>query len=450
MKLQPIATWLQLDSSLSMALVARGWQAISGPITLMLLVLVLSRHEQGVFTTILSVVAIQTLFELGLGSVLIGQAGNMVGRAKYDSNSETVSQEKDNSIGGGQLLELASVSLKWFSFIAVLYAIGGCTMGWKTLSSSGIDLIDWRMPLALTISIAAVTLAIAPRVYVLEGGGEREYVYRMRLWQAVFGSLIMWLSLLMGLKLWSIVAVFAVGAVFQLTMAFGTRAQRLLGDASNGSSSRSHVSWLAHLAPVQWRAAAASAAHFLASQLLLIYITNYYGASTGAPLGLTLQITVAVQSLSLAWAQTKFPLISRYQAEGERETAGNLWRQTTLVSSGLLVLAMVGLAIAIAGLPLINRAWGNRFIPPVLVIVLGVGYLANHLFALQSYYVLSRAAKPLVTTSVAGLLFTAVAVWLGAKLYGVSGAVIAYSFSMACVTLPLHTWAYIKFRQGNR
>ena len=196
MKLQPIATWLQLDRSLSMALVARGWQAISGPITLMLLVLVLNQHEQGVYTTILSVVAIQALFELGLGSVLIGQAGNMVGRAKYDSNSATLSQEKVNSIGCGQLLELASVSLKWFGFIAVLYAIAGCTIGWKILSSSGIDLIDWRMPLALTVSIAAVTLAIAPRVYVLEGGGEREYVYGMRLWQAVLGSLIMWLSLL--------------------------------------------------------------------------------------------------------------------------------------------------------------------------------------------------------------------------------------------------------------
>ncbi len=411
MNVQRFTLWLQLDKSLSMALIARGWQAISGPVTLMLLVLVLNQHEQGVFTVILPIVAIQTLFELGLGSVLIGQAGNMVGRASRDSMSKTASRENASNIGHGHLSELASVSLKWFSFIATLYAVAGCAIGWKVLGSSGIAWVDWRLPLALAIAIAAVTLAVSPRVYVLEGGGEREYVYRMRLWQAIAGSLTMWLTLLMGLKLWSIVAVFAVGAMFQLTIAFGARAQRLLRGELRGSNS-SQLSWLTQIAPLQWRAAAVSAAHFLASQLLVIYVTNYYGPSVSAPLGLTLQITVAVQSLALAWAQTKFPLISHYQAQGERETAGNLWRQTAIVSSGLLLLAMVALAIAIGCLPLCGRVFENRFVSPMLVLVLAIGYLANHLLALQSYYVLSRAAKPLVTTSVAGLLCTAVAVWL--------------------------------------
>ncbi len=445
MKLQRIAAWLQFDRSLSFALIARVWQAISGPITMALLVLTMTKLEQGIFTGILGIVAIQPLFELGLGSVLIGQAGNVIGRARGQSNSHTLANQLSESVAQGSLPDLARVSSWWFGSIAVLYFIGGGLMGWKVLSGDGIVLIDWRLPLVLAIALAAMTLAISPRVYVLEGGGEREHVYRLRLWQAVAGSLTMWLALLLGLKLWAIVAVFAVGAVFQLVIAYGARAQRLLLRPP-GRPTASHRLWIAQIAPLQWRTAAASAAHYLASQLLYIYVLNYHGASEAAPFGLTLQATVAVQALALAWAQTKFPLIARYQAQGERELAGNLWRQTAIVSSGLLLLALCALAIAVSGLPLLLPGWELRFISPGLILVLAVGYLANHLFALQAFYVLSRGAKPFVVASVTGLLCVAVAVWFGGKVYSVPGVIVAFSLSMACIALPLHSWAYLKFR----
>lgn len=437
--LQRIATWLQLDRTLSLSLVARLWQAISGPITIMLLMVTLDQHEQGLFHGILNTIAIQPLFELGMGSVLIGQAGNVLGANRGVA-----------SAAAGELSGLARAAGLWFGGIAVLYAVVSWAMGWTVLSGSGTSVVDWRWPLGVSVGLAAASLAIAPRLYVLEGGGAREFIYRLRLWQAMAGSVAMWVALGLGFKLWACVAILAVAAGFHLAMAYGPRAQRLLTAAGEPPRTTPRA-WLARIAPLQWRTAAGSGLHYLASpQLCYLYVLNYHAAREAAPLGLTLQITTAVQGVALAWAQTKFPLIADWRAQGDRERAGNLWRQTTLVSASLLLLAMLALALAILGLALFNRGWAERFLPPGMILLLAVGYLANHGLALQAFYVLAAGGKPLVVASVTGLGITALAVWWGAKAYGIPGGIAAYSGCMAGVTLPLHTWAYLRFRAHVR
>ena len=53
MNFQRLAQWLQLDRSLSFALMARVWQAISGPITVALQISAFNLHELGIFVGIL-------------------------------------------------------------------------------------------------------------------------------------------------------------------------------------------------------------------------------------------------------------------------------------------------------------------------------------------------------------------------------------------------------------
>ena len=59
-----VAESLQLDRTLLYAMSARIWQAVAGPITIVLLIHCLSLEEQGVYYGLASVVGIQTFFEL--------------------------------------------------------------------------------------------------------------------------------------------------------------------------------------------------------------------------------------------------------------------------------------------------------------------------------------------------------------------------------------------------
>jgi hypothetical protein len=153
--------------------------------------------------------------------------------------------------------------------------------------------------------------------------------------------------------------------------------------------------------------------------------------------------------LALAWVQTKYSLVSAHHGAGEREIAGTMWRQTAIVSTLLLCLALGTLIGLIAAMPWAGRGWELRFLQPWQLAVLSVGFVANHLLAVQSFYVMSRRANPFWIQSVVGLLITAAAVWICGRLYSNSGLVVAYAAATALVALPLHSWAYLVFRRAK-
>jgi O-antigen/teichoic acid export membrane protein len=209
-------------------------------------------------------------------------------------------------------------------------------------------------------------------------------------------------------------------------------------------------SWGRDVVPMQWRVALISVAQYLSSQLFVAVIVGRDSAESAADagrLGATLTMTTAIQMLALAWVQTKFSLVSAHHGAGERETAGTMWRQTALVSTALLCLALGTLTGLIAVMPLMGRGWELRFLVPWQLAVLAVGLVANHLLAVQSFYVMSRRANPLWIPSVVGLLATAAAVWVFGRMYSTGGLVIAYSVATALVALPLHSWAYLRYRR---
>lgn len=201
---------------------------------------------------------------------------------------------------------------------------------------------------------------------------------------------------------------------------------------------------------MQWRVALISVAHYLATQLFVSVIVGREGAESAADagrLGATLTVTTAIQMLALSWVQTKFSLVSAHHGAGERETAGTIWRQMALVSTALLCVTLGILVGLIAALPLAERGWEYRFLYPWQLAVLSAGLVANHLLAVQSFYVMARRANPFWIPAVVGLLTTAVAVWIFGRLYSTSGLVIAYAVATWGVALPLHSWAYMRFRR---
>jgi hypothetical protein len=351
--------------------------------------------------------------------------------------------------------ELIRASQRWFSGASVLFATVAIGLGWYTFANSD-TVTNWTAPLLVTVPIAAFGIYFAPALAVLEGSGDRELIYRIRFYQRFLGSFAVWASLVMGLGVWAIAVSAALQAVFSgyvplvQRAAFFRRFKAITARPKN-------FSWQRDVVPAQWRAAAVSSAYHIATQLFTLVLLNFHTTVEAGCLGMTLTATTAIQMLALAWVQTKFSVISLQHGEGNREAAGTMWRQTAIVSSLLLMVAFVTLTILIACLPTIGwqlENWGfkprdlaARFITPTQCMILGVGCLANHLIAVQAFYVLARKANPFVIASVTGSLCTAAAVWIGGYLYATTGIVVGYAVTMALIGLPLHSYAYLQFRQ---
>ncbi len=446
-----ISRRLQLDRPLLFALAAKLWQAITGPITLMLVITAMSLTEQGVYYGLVSIVGIQSIFELGLLNVLISHAGNQAALLPQNFGMEAETAVPNTAasevLASQRMSLLIRSSRQWFTVASLLFVLVGCLFGWYTLS--GVDTqLDWWSPLLTVLPLVAITIALAPSLAILEGAGFRESVYRFRLFQMVSGSLLVWLALLFGFKLWT-VAVAACVQVFWAGYAVYGYHANFFARFRHVASPADGFTWLRDVVPMQWRAAAISVAQYLSNQMFVLIVLGRVASDSAIDagrLGPTLTITSAIQMLALVWVQTKYPVVSAHHGVGEREQAGTLWRHTALLSTGLLCVALGALLGLIASLKLLGQGYENNFIQPWQLAVLSLGYIANHLLALQSYYVMARRANPFWLPLVFGLLTTAAAVWICGRAYSTSGLVIAYAVTTALVTLPLHSWAYLQFR----
>lgn len=457
---------LQLDQTLYFALATRLWQAFSGPVTIVLLIRYLSVPQQGIYYGLASVVGIQAYFELGLLNVLVSQAGHEsaairrhsgVPHPKSDSAENAGSAENDSGAVGRNFSEPSSSdvaqirmgdlirqSRHWFFWGSILFTVGAYGLGWASMAGSD---VAWQYPLMFLVPLAAVSVAFAPSISILEGAGDRDLVYRFRMIQMVIGSLGVWSALALGLGIWSLVISFGIQAALSFQLVYITRRSYFRQfEFTEVGNVAERLDWWRDIMPIQWRVALVSAAYHFATQFFTIIVLWFHGDVAVAPLGMTLSATTAIQMLALAWVQTKYPVVAELHGSGDREAAGTMWRQTAIVSVGLLLLAIATLIAIVWALPYLGLGIEERFLAPWQIVVLGIGCVANHLTATQAFYVLSRKAKPLLVPQLVGLLSVAGLVWMGGYQFSSSGIVVGYAIGMTCLFLPLHTIGYIKFR----
>lgn len=441
-RLEAIAKRFQIDRTLWFAMSARAWQAISGPLTIIFLVKALTLGEQGVYYVLASVMSIQLFFELGLLNVLISQSGHLA--SEIATNRPHANQRMN---------QLVTVAGRWFLGASILYAIAAMGFGWRTLVDKASN-DDWKLPLVCLSIVSAGSVALAPRLAILEGAGYRTSVYKVRFFQMLFGTLAVWSTLLIGFKLWALVfsslvqflCSFLATFVFHRSFFDSLHKRPVDQEAATKSQEESGLKWFSEVFPLQWRVALTSIAYHVATQFFTVILVRYHGEEAAGRLGMTMSIVMAIQGMAITFIQTKFSLISNLHGAGDREEAGELWRRSALISTCLLVTALLSVFAVVWFLPFAERGWEDRFIEPWQIMILAAGCLANHGVALQSFYVLSRKGRPFLAACLVGFGATAIFVWLGGARWGATGIVTGYALGILGVTLPLHSLSYWLYR----
>jgi len=447
--LRRIQQTLLIDRTLFYALAARVWQAISGPITISLILTFLSASETGVYYSLGAIVGIHVFFDLGLSNVLISQAGYAISSVPNTASGPNPDFQKTFQVASNpRLYELTRVSERWFIGASVLFGMTSLVLGWLSLRDVD-NRFEWKSVLVALVMLNAVSFAFSAAQAILEGAGKREVIYRFRFYQAVTGSIAVWIALSFGFKLWSLVAAAAVQVMWSVYLRFFYEAKFFVR-CRNPESRTTDFSWMRDVVPVQWRQAVMSLAFFLATQFLILIVLHYDSEVAAGQLGITLSIIGAIQMFALAWIHTNFSTAAFQHGSGKGEQAGTHWRQLAIVSTSMLALALASLVIVLSILPLLHRGFEVRFISPWQLAIFSIGCLANHLISIQALYILSQCARPLTLASSIGFLTTAIAVWIGGSNFGITGLLAAYSIAMTCICLPLHSRAYLRFRQATR
>jgi hypothetical protein len=137
----PVATRIRnasgIDRPVFYTVVARGWSAFAGPISLIFVAQFLSKEEQGFYYTFSSVLALQIFFELGLAYVIMQSASHEKAHLEWSKDDRVLTGDPRAKARLASLLQLAA---KWYVAIAVFAAVvlaTGRILVFPQLSASG-------------------------------------------------------------------------------------------------------------------------------------------------------------------------------------------------------------------------------------------------------------------------------------------------------------------------
>jgi hypothetical protein len=436
---------LGVDGAVGYTFLARAVSIAGSVGTVLLIVRFLTPVEQGCYYTLLSLVSLQLVFELGFSFVIQQMAAHECAHLELHQDGRI----SGDPVAHARLASTLQLSLRWYSVAAAalcvfLGPLGIVFFSFRAASEPGP--IALRGPWLAAVVASALSLWCTPFYSFLEGCGQVRAVAAMRLRQSAATSACAWVPLLLGQGLYSpaaaIAGYIAAGLLFVLTQ------RRLLTGLLRYPAGDSAVCWTHEVWPFQWRIAVSWICSYFTVQILIPLIFALRGPVEAGQMGMSLSITGYMTVLALAWTSTKTTPFGTMIARRAYGDLDRLFRRTlgqSLAAFALLALAVCGGMLL---LPLLAPRLAARLVSPQLFAVLVLASGANCI--VQSLAVLLRSFKsePFLAQSLVAATLTLALAALAAPRWGNRGAALSYLAATAVVGLPFALAVFLRARRG--
>jgi hypothetical protein len=424
---------LGLDGAVAYTFLARIVNIAGSTVTVLLIVRYLSPTEQGYYYTLLSLVALQMVFELGFSFVVQQLAAH-----------ECIHLElrKDGSVHGdlmahARLASTLQLSVRWYTVAATAMGLILAPLGalfFARHSVAGAAHVASQGPWLLAIAASMAGLWCQPFYSFLDGCGEVRAVAALRLRQAVAGMVLAWTAMVLHHGLYSPALVIA-GQVGTGLFFLGAR-RRLLTGLFGYQTRDASIRWSREVWPFQWRIAVSWMCSYFTIQAFIPILFALRGPLEAGQMGMSLSIAGYITSLVLPWITTKATPFGRLIAQRQFQGLDRLFLHT--MAQAMAVFAMIALA-ADAGaalLTVVAPRLAARMISPQLFAVLVLAAGAN--CVVQSLATLLRSFKrePFLMQSLAVAALTLMLAVLTAPRWGNTGVTLSYLTATAGIALP--------------
>jgi hypothetical protein len=436
---------LGLDGAVAYTFLARIVNIVGSTGTVLLIVRFLSPVEQGYYYTLLSLVSLQLVFELGFSFVIQQLAAHECIHLEIKADGSVTG----DPVAHARLASALRLSLRWYTLAAAAMGLILAPLGMYFFSrhaASGIAQVAWLGPWLAAILSSAVGLWCTPFYSFLEGCGYVRAVAAMRLRQSIAASALAWTALLLhhGLYAPALVIVGYIGA----GLFFLCSHRRLLAGLLRHPAREAAICWNREIWPFQWRIAVSWMCSYFTVQIFIPILFALRGPVDAGQMGMSLSITGYMTILALAWSSTKTTPFGRMIARREFEGLDFLFRRTlrqSLTVFAVMALAAYGVA---ALLPEVAPRLAARMVSPQLFAVLVLAAGAN--CVVQSLATLLRSFKrePFLAQSLVVASLTLALAGMTAPRWGNAGAAFSYFVATAVVGLPFAWAIFVRARRG--
>lgn len=440
-RLRRLINRYEVDQAVFFAILARAWSFLSGPITTLLIASFFTPELQDYFYVFWFLLGMQAFFELSMDVVIVNVASH-----EWASLQLTPTR----AIGGDdtprrRLGALRQITGRWYlvgsiAFLVVIGVGGVWFLGQKTTLARA----DWIWPWLSVAVLSACQLNFLPALGLLEGCGQLPTINRVRVAQAVLGSLVVWSLIAAGAGLWAVVGSAAIRFLMDSGLIFGWYREffaSLKDRAAEGT-----LSWRDEIWPLQWRLGVQSIITYFSLNMFAAVMFQYHGDGVAGRMGMTWSILTALQTAAFAWVETRRPLFGELIVERRFDRLDAVFYRLTTIS--IVVLAS-GCGLFCVGL-LVLRNWdwwlaqrvSERLLDPLPTLLLCVATVILQVSRCQNIYIRAHKKDPfLIPASIANGM-NILLIWLLGWRFGPIGAAAGFLATVSVVIFPwwLRIW----------
>jgi uncharacterized membrane protein len=434
-----------LDHAIAFTVLARGWSALAGVVTVLLIARFLTPSEQGYYYTFFSMVALQVVFELGFSFVVLQMAAHERAQLAFAPEGRV----EGNSVARTRLASVLQKSVRWYSVAAVLMAATLVPAGLRFFGGQQHqgEAVSWKGPWSLLVVVAALTFQLDPVFSFLEGCGFVSEIARMRLGQAVLGSALAWAAMVTHHGLFSPAMLILGNAAVQLSFLSKPKFRRLLSALLRHRVGTESVGWRHEIWPFQWRIAITWLCSYCISQLINPILFTYQGPVAAGRMGMSLSIASSIGAVGLAWMSTKASPFGNLIARGETATLDGLFFRTLWQSTVLVSIAAAGLFLCLVVGAQSFPQLTTRLLPPWALALLLLTTVMNHIFLSEALYLRAHKREPLLLQAVVVATVLGLSTCLLGQRWGANAVAVGYFLFGGVLSLVWGTCTFVGKRR---
>jgi O-antigen/teichoic acid export membrane protein len=431
-----------LDAGQLVAVAARATQIGAGLVTLLLVGACFDPRLQGYFYTFSSLIALQVLAEVGLGTVLLQFVAHEMAGVRW--NGQVLEGGKSAL---QRLRNVTRFAIAWFGcgavgLVAVLAVVGQFFFG-GPVQEEALPAGIWWSWLLLVLG-TGVSLFTSAMGNLLEGSGKVTEVAAVRLVQHLLGAIAAWGAILLGAGLAALalqtLVVAATGIAYLFTKRAAWRALRTLREED------APLDWRREILPFQWRIAVSWLCGYFIFQAFTPALFIWAGPEAAGRMGMSMQLFSAISSICIILVTARSPTFGRLVADRDWETLDRLFRVSFVQSLALLSVLLTMLALVLWGAMSAGFAITSRLLPAQELGILAAAVVGSHLVTAQATYLRAHKQEPFMRLAVLNAaLISALSLW-SIPHHGATGAAWTYGAVTLLVSLPLGTLIFRRFR----
>ena len=414
--------YIGLDRAIAFTVLGRVIQGLGSVGMVLLIVHYLTAAEQGYYYALWSLVALQSVFELGFSFVILQVAAHERAHLEFHSDGSITGSE----VAHHRLASLLQRAVRWYSCAALLMGVALLAGGMRFFAihqQPGLPNV-WMGPLRITVLACAVTFSIGPVLSFLEGCGQVATVARMRFFQSTVSVALAWTAMLTRHGLYSPAMVLA-GQGFVACFLLYSRKSLLL-PLLKMSVGNLGISWRREVWPFQWKIAVSWLCDYFIFQLFTPVLFAFRGPVEAGRMGLSMSVVTQMSAMMLAWMTTKAAPFGSLIAKKDIDQLDRLFFRALRQSLALFVAGALFIMLGVLLAPYILPKLSQRIEDWPIFLLLLLTALSSHVVQSEAIYLRAHKCEPFLIQSILIATATGASVVVLAKLSGALGVSLAY------------------------